>query len=182
MYYVDYTNENQAQWKVALVDCYKAVFAAPPWNEDWWTDDLVEDVLNRYSGPHARIVLAVQEDTVVGFVWGSIVLVSDLSAELGLLLPLPASEKVGYIKDVGVTESYRQQGVAKLLLKELLSSMTQGANHPSLVLARTLATPEPSVLYRWFPKIGFEILVSYPDESDHAGEVVFGGHVGHVTF
>ena len=101
MKYVTYKPDNQNQWKQGLIDCYKTVFMAPPWNEDWWTDVLVQEVLDQYAGPNARIILAIDKDSVIGFAWGAVWTASQLNTELGLALPKTNSEKVGYIKDIG---------------------------------------------------------------------------------
>lgn len=174
MEYVTYNSDNQDQWRQGLIDCYKAVFAAPPWNEDWWTDDLVQTVLDQYAGPKARIILATSEGSVIGFAWGAVWTASQLSTELGLALPETSSNNVGYIKDIGVSEVFHQQGIAKALLKELIEVISQSCVSNDWIFARTLALPSPSIVYQWFPSLGFSVVSRYPEESSRNGQVILG--------
>ena len=182
MEYVEYTHINKTVWETKLIQCYKQVFAAPPWNEDWWTDELVREVLERYAGPNAKIILAVVEDEVVGFAWGALWRSADLAAELDLSLPYESELMLGYIKDVGVIEAFRQSGVAKTLLNKLLLSLQSECSSKSYVLARTLAHPKPSVIYKWFPRLGFVVVAEYAKEHERFGQVVLSCPTSHVSF
>lgn len=159
---------------VGLIQCYQQVFAAPPWNEDWWTEALVREVLNTYAGPHARIILAVSVGRVIGFAWGSVGTAKALGDELGLVLPSHISERVGYIKDIGVHANFRQLGVAKTLLSKLVSLLRESCSSDDWLLARTLAEPVPSVVFTWFPHVGFKEVVYYPSDSGRSGQVILG--------
>lgn len=174
MEYVTYKSDNQDQWRQGLIDCYKSVFAAPPWNEDWWTDALVQDVLDLYAGPNARIILATCEGSVIGFAWGAVWTTSQLATELGLALPETSSNNVGYIKDIGVSESFRQKGIAEALLKELIKTISQSCVSNDWIYARTLALPAPSIVYQWFPNLGFDVVSRYPEDSSRNGQVILG--------
>lgn len=182
MKYVEYTRQNQRKWEQSLIDCYKQIFAAPPWNEHWWTDDLVHEVLSHYAGPNASIVLALDGVHVIGFACGAFLCSGDLSRELELALPYPTNQVVGYLKDIGVAEPYRHHGVARSLAHELTNKISQHCDCHSLILARTLATPEPSVLYHWFPKIGFSTIAHYPEGSERVGQVILGSRFSDVSF
>ncbi len=174
MEYVTYRSDNQDQWRQGLIDCYKAVFAAPPWNEDWWTDVLVQEVLDQYAGPNARIILAIHEGSVIGFAWGAVWTASQLATELGLHLPEMDSNNVGYVKDIGVSESFRQKGIAGALLKELIKTISQSCISNDWIYARTLASPVPSIVYKWFPSLGFGVVSRYGEESSRNGQVILG--------
>lgn len=181
MEYVTYMSDNQDQWKQGLIDCYKAVFAAPPWNEDWWTDELVQEVLDQYAGPNARIILATHEESVIGFAWGAVWTASQLVIELGLPLPETSSRNVGYIKDIGVSESFRQKGIAEALLKELIKTISQSCVSNDWIYARTLAVPDPSIVYQWFPSLGFKVVSKYPKEGSRNGQVILGCDLHSLT-
>lgn len=182
MEYVTYTTDNQNHWIRSLIDCYKTVFKAPPWNEDWWTDALVQDVLDRYTGPNARIILAIKDKVVIGFAWGAVWTTKELHNELDLPLPPTEGKTVGYVKDIGVIEPYRKKGVAQSLLKELLTTLRQSCDSNDWIYARTLAHPEPSVVYQWFPNLGFGVVASYPEESSRNGQVILGCNLHSLTF
>lgn len=173
--YESYALHTSSQARTAdLISCYKQVFAAPPWNEDWWTDALVYEVLEKYAGPQARMILAVSACNVIGFAWGSVETAKDLSNELELELPHFVSDKVGYIKDIGVCAEFREQGIATALLGQLMSILRESCAPSDWVLARTLAKPEPSVVFRWFPLVGFKEVTYYSDYSARSGQVILG--------
>ena len=174
MHYITYDDRNCDRWKQSLVECYKKVFAAAPWNEDWWTDQKVLEVLERYGDENARIILAVSDDNVVGFSWGAVWTGKELIDELGLELPLEGGLSVAYIKDIGVTENYRQQGVAKSLLEKLVATFRKSCDDSDLICARTLGPPEPSVVYGWFPKLGMHQIAEYGVTSERSGQVILG--------
>ena len=129
----------------SLISCYQQVFAAPPWNESWWTEELVRAVLEKYAGPQARMLLVISAGKVIGFAWGSVGTAEALGNELELPLPLCISKQVGYIKDIAVCAEFRNQGIAKALLGQLMKALRQSCAPEDWVLARTLAEPEPSV-------------------------------------
>lgn len=158
----------------SLIQCYQQVFAAPPWNEGWWTEALVRTVLDTYAGPHARIILAISAGRVVGFAWGSVGTAKALGDELELVLPPYISERVGYIKDIGVHADFREQGVAKTLLGKLVGLLRESCSPDDWVLARTLAEPVPSVVFTWFPHLGFQEVMHYSCASSRNGQVILG--------
>lgn len=161
-----------------LISCYQRVFAAPPWNEEWWTEELVMDVLHRYGGGNASIFLAISDtDQVLGFSWGAVWEVDELSEELQLSLPTHVTRKVAYLKDVGVVDVCRQRGIAKALLKSLIAELNGRVEADTYLLARTLAQPQPSVVFSWFPKIGFETIAQYPPED---GRVILARQIAGV--
>lgn len=180
MRYVEHTDA--VSLRASLIECYKAVFAAPPWNEDWWTDALVEAVIDRYAGSNAKILLAVENGRVIGFAWGACWQCSELCQELELTLPYPARQRVGYIKDIGVLESHRNQGIARGLLRALHAVIGTACDSQSYLLARTLALPEPSLVYQWFPRLGFGTIARYPEASDRRGQVILGAPIADVSF
>ena len=157
-----------------LIKCYQEVFAAPPWNEDWWTEELVRAVLDKYAGPEARIILAISANKVIGFAWGSVGTAKALGDELELSLPSHVSKQVGYIKDIGVHANFRKQGVATALLGQLMSLLRKSCVSTDWVLARTLAEPVPSVVFSWFPLVGFKKVAYYPNDSGNKGQVILG--------
>ena len=182
MKYVEYTNEDKSMWQQRLIDCYKQVFAAPPWNEEWWTNELVQEVLDQYAGPNAKIILSVEKDQVTGFAWGACWKSCELSQELNLELPFLPQQEVAYIKDVGVVENCRKAGIARALLRELTTTISAHCDSQSMLLARTLASPEPSVVYHWFPKVGFSTIARYSDQSERVGQVILGAPISDVSF
>jgi ribosomal protein S18 acetylase RimI-like enzyme len=84
------------------------------------------------------------------------------------------SDHVGYIKDIGVCAEFREQGIATALLGQLMSVLRQSCAPDDWVLARTLATPEPSVVFKWLPPVGFKEVTYYPGDSDRSGQVILG--------
>ena len=182
MKYIQYTPDKDCNWKESLIDCYKAVFAAPPWNEDWWTDILVQEVLDQYAGQNACILVAIHEDSIIGFAFGAVWAKSELHTELELVLPEINSQNVAYVKDIGVSEPFRKKGVAETLLKKLIAVMTKSCASNDWIFARTLARPKPSVVYKWFPSLGFRVVSEYPEENPRRGQVILGCCLKSITF
>ncbi len=175
-------NGRVGKYEDALIDCYMQVFAAPPWNEDWWTPTLVREVLTQYSGPNVTYVFAVHDEEVVGFVWGAYMHTHELIKDLCLNLPYSSNQLVGYLKDVGVRSGYRQIGLAKRMLQELIESLKCDVSAGPF-LARTLALPEPSVVYQWFPALGFTVVAHYTQEHERYGQVILGmNNINDISF
>jgi ribosomal protein S18 acetylase RimI-like enzyme len=179
MQYITFDPRNTEQLS-ELISCYKTVFAAPPWNEAWWTDALVLEVIEKYVGEHAHILLAVMDEKVIGFSWGATWTAGELSNELGLQLNVSPETRVAYLKDIGVAAHFRKQGVAQGLLCHTLTKLSESLEPSSLILARTLARPEPSVVYTWFPHLGFQVVAEYPNESERSGQVILGEELNKV--
>lgn len=182
MNYHQLTEANREILQPGLIKCYKEVFAAHPWNEDWWTDELVLEVIERYAGNNAVIILALLDKDVVGFAWGAVWHNKDLSNEVKININLPEENTLLYVKDIGVKMSCRGQGLAKKLLSLLLQELNKKNETASFVLARTLAVPFPSVVYRWFPKIGFKVQVEYPIDSEGRGQVILSAPLKGLDF
>ncbi len=174
MYYITLNKNNYSVWKQKLITCYKEVFAAPPWNENWWTDELVAEIVDDYIGNNAKIVLAIDADQVIGFSWGSILTGAELSLEVELPIPIDNQVIVGYIKDIGVTQKFRKHGIGNSLFKELINTFRESPEKPTQVFARTLVKPKPSVVYLWFPELGFTQKCQYSKNSERAGQVILG--------
>lgn len=179
---VYYDETAKTQWQGQLITCYKEVFAAAPWNEDWWTDQLVCEVLDRYAGPNARIIVAIEDAVVVGFSWGAVWSSQELSLELELDLPTNPTEIVGYIKDIGIKLEYRNRNIATTLLRELYQKLKTDCAENSVIYARTLSRPEPSVVYHWFPRHGFEVVAEYSSESERDGQVILASPMSSFSF
>ncbi len=146
-----------------LTSCYQEVFRAPPWNEDWWTDQLVMDELKHHDN-HWSVSLVTVNDhgEVVGFCWGSVCQSDDLMRELGLSCS-SISSTVLYLKDIGVLDKYRCRGLAKKMFKPLITQLANKSGAADLIAARTMGKPNPSVLFDWFQRdYGFEIGARYP--------------------
>lgn len=162
---------NRAMYEQGLIECYSEVFRAPPWNEDWWTPSLVKEVLTKYSGDSVTLVLALEDTKVIGFCFGGFVTSKTLASELEFPLPYPHHQLVGYIKDVGVDINHRERGIAQKMLQTLAASLQQRVGKGPL-LARTLGPPNPSVVYLWFPKLGFKTIAEYPKGTLRSGQVI----------
>jgi len=151
----------------SLVDCYREVFRAPPWNEDWWTDSLVMDELEQYDNRWSASVVALDDSgRVVGFHWGAAYEASELQNELGLNVP-SLSGTVLYQKDLGVLEEFRRHGLAKSMINPLLNELHGIADKADYVVARTMGLPEPSVVFDWFQnEFDYSVLAEYPGDDN----------------
>ena len=140
--------------------CYQEVFAAAPWNEiGQWPPAVVKKLLQEYlSQPGSVVLLAVLDEKVVGFCMGRSTDSQNLSTELDLELPESLIDtQIHYLKDLGVLPAQQLRGLASRMLKELQATAEKG----SWLLARTMGPPEPTILYYWFLKAGYQNICSH---------------------
>jgi len=171
-----FDQKDQAQVH-ALIACYQAVFAGPPWNEEWTFEQVQSDLAHEITDD-ASCWLAWHAEDLIGFCWGYPIDASMLKGKLDISLPSSCSKgKLAYQDDLGVLEGYRGQGIAKQLFKLrhedfLAQGLTMG-------VVRTKLLPDPSVTFLWFTKrLGYQEIARYPRGD---GRIVLGADLGTVT-
>lgn len=93
----------------ACTQAFVAIFNAEPWNDEWTFATAKQYISDFYHSPRFVGVLAVEADQVVGFIYGTV--------------RSWWSGNECYINEMGVREEYRNQGIGKALLKELVTAL-----------------------------------------------------------
>lgn len=199
-----------------LVECYREVFAEPPWNEwlacsvegcglswgkpraaelaaagfvhcgqpvaDYWPRAKVAADLRAVLNQGAVCWLAVERDDsgsgqVVGFTWGFPLaarwdafapeLRESLRREFGDDPHLRSD--IAYQSEVGVRASHRNRGLARQLTGRRHQDFLDRGFRVGIATVRE--SPEPSVTYLWYLRLGYRVIHRYPSES---GRVVIG--------
>ncbi|MFT4308942.1 MAG: GNAT family N-acetyltransferase [Candidatus Woesearchaeota archaeon] len=74
-------------------------------SEEWWNIKK-DSQLKAMRSPKNSMLVALIDDTIVGYVWGSIDILAD--------------HKIGRIQELIVTSRYRRRGIGKTLINEML--------------------------------------------------------------
>lgn len=194
----------------SLVECYRDVFAEPPWNEwmkcsaegceaSWGRPQAAELAAMRFVHcgqpvadywPRATVVadltealeqgavcwLAVEHsaqggERVVGFTWGSPVVSrwQEFEPELQESLRRAFGEGVAddptivYQTEVGVMATHRNRGLARRLTERRnLDFLERGFR---VGITKVRETPEPSVTFLWYAKLGFRVVHRFPPDN-----------------
>ena len=131
----------------------------------WPVEQVRQDILNDLNSPQSVFVIAVDEQNkVVGFTWGYAMDKDSAKKKFDGHLPYKLSallkkEKYFWYQDeIGVAESYRNQGLATRLYKKRMSLVLARYKHNHFII-RTQPTAKT---YSWYQyKIGYRVLAKY---------------------
>jgi GNAT superfamily N-acetyltransferase len=168
--------------------CYQGGFAGKPWNEwkqcatcdtsfglsikeqkacpkcgnemtlYWPTERISKDIRKSLSLPKSYCSVAVIGNKVVGLVLGYVLSPTNLSEELGILIPCQHPE-VAYQDEVVVHPDFQGHGIGRILYDHWMAWVaTEGLLQ---VIARTLSEP-PSVVYQWYGRLNYSVVAEYP--------------------
>ncbi len=135
---------------------------------DFWPCAEVRNEWLEEITPEASSWIALDGCEPIGFCYGYPIRISDLEKKLGVvfeenletLFDGNVNGSVAYQDEMGVHENYRGCGIAKqMYLMRLIDFLNNGF---SIGVMRTRETPEPSVTYKWFMRIGYKIIARYP--------------------
>lgn len=161
--FVPYTSENHARYEKQLVRCYQEVFLGAPWNEVWSPEEVLA-VIATSNVPRVSRWIAVCEDQVVGFTWGYPMKSKDVEEKLQCVLPFAAECEVAYQAELGVLPAYRNQGIARTLLRLRNECLHRLGIETGVV--RVKKAPEPSVTYLWYVhRLEYVEIASYPADD-----------------
>jgi len=142
---------------------YCQIWQEPPWNEDFWTKEkVVSDFDQQMSYDGAIGFIAIEEEEVIGFVWGYLVDKEKMRAICGnqsLDFHFSKGEKIFYIDELGVAKNKRKVGIGSALTFFLIREVKLQGIRKILVRTDKQAV-EARKLYR---KFGFRELLSVRD-------------------
>lgn len=151
---------------------------------DFWPKEVVlSDIRNEIRSDISSCWLAFDKDRVIGFCWGYPATTTALTEKMGLsidfqLLGINGAQKASFAlqDEVGVLAPYRGRKIAKELVRlRNKDFLNMGLD---LGIVRTRESPEPSITYLWYSKIGYRILARYPNGD---GRVVMGIHLRDIV-
>jgi ribosomal protein S18 acetylase RimI-like enzyme len=144
---------------------------------DFWPRERVVGNLFKEITPAASCWLALSGSKVIGFCWGYPITPPELEDKLSISLGnLEPTRKVAYQAELGVQVAYRNRGIAKAMVRRRLSDFLRQGLETGVVLPR--ATPEPSVTFLWYKKLGYSIIARYPDAD---GRVIMAGRLDDIS-
>lgn len=144
---------------------------------DYWSRaEVLADIYSEIKRDRSYCWLVMDGDRVVGFCWGYQTDLPTFDHKMGIgvdfsLLGIddPGTALLALQDEVGVLVPYRGRKFAKELVYRRNQDFRQIGLEYGLV--RTRETPQPSVTYKWYKKVGYKILARYP-EGD--GRVIMG--------
>lgn len=133
----------------SLIEIYKSVFAEPPWNEEWTSEQIMADLEFALSQENPIVLVAENSSGILGFTWGY-----KMPFEKFGFLKGKVKEKSNYMDEIAVCSEKRIRGVGtKLGEKYLEISESQGIEEA--VLRTDVRNPASMALFR---KLGFKSL------------------------
>lgn len=149
---------------------YCEIWKEPPWNEDFWTTEIVmQDLREELALQQSKALLALssdpeQNDAVIGFTWGYRVTQEDMQRISGTLEmdQFFQDAPVFYIDELGVDSKCRVNGVGRELTEDLLQWATD-TGHKTVLLRTDLRAEAARVLYK---RLGFVELDTL-DANEH---------------
>lgn len=149
-----YCNFNE-EYRKSLVELYKEIWKELPWNEFFWTSEMVDEDINFALSQEDFIgKLALNSNNVIGFTWGY-----RLPLEKFPFLKEVVGEDVIYIDELAVKSDFRRRKIGTTLTNMLIGDVSKlGYN------TITLRTNTNGFAYIFYKKLGFEdIGVRDPD-------------------
>jgi ribosomal protein S18 acetylase RimI-like enzyme len=159
---------------VKLLELYCEIWKEPPWNENFWTPEMVRDDLMSQMAKTGAVGYVVMDDYIVsdpkiiGFSWGYQVIKEEMRTISGgekLDFLFLENKIIFYVDELGVSAKYRQEGCGRRLTSELLiKAKNKGA---SVALLRT--EKEANAARRLYKNSGFQELpvsdLNYPGRT-----------------
>lgn len=174
--------------KSGLAKAYQEVFAAPPWNEKWSEEDVLEKLKRETDHPGSVTVLMKGRDrSVQGFSWGRLLETKDLESEATPALGKKpeglwdhvskhAGERLFYFHEIAILPQARA-GVdpIRFLIRPGLKLANQDGVHQDLFWS----TPESKIV-RIALLFGYEQVFGCSDSHEHP--IVFMNHPDNREF
>jgi ribosomal protein S18 acetylase RimI-like enzyme len=137
---------------------YCEIWKEPPWNEDFWKPESVEnDIHTQMAKPGAISCLAItDEGNVVGFTNGYLVTCDELasiSKTDELRRYFQNGEMAFYLDELGVASTHRRQGIGHDLTRILIEALRTGREGCKIFLRTDQDAFQARNLYR---ALGFE--------------------------
>jgi ribosomal protein S18 acetylase RimI-like enzyme len=117
--------EISEQAKEQCSQLYPSIWAEPPWNEIFFPKEVLQDIVCVSRKDCSEIILAYQNNSVVGFSWGYEINLDnllDISGQEKLCLALENSGRLFYVNELGIAATHRQKGIGRRLTSLLLES------------------------------------------------------------
>lgn len=137
-------------------ELYCRVWQEPPWNELFWTPDVVQGMLSQeLCRPDASCVLALERiagiPNIIGFSWGYNVDKENLAViagnrQLDSLFENEDASRVFYVDELGVDPGKRLKGVGRKL-SEMLLAHARKQGHSRAVLRTDAGALPARALY-----------------------------------
>lgn len=143
------------KFRKSLVKLYKEVWKEPPWNEFFWTDEMVNEDVN-YALKQKDFIgkLALSSNNVKGFTWGYF-----LPKENFQFLDL---KEAVYIDELAVRKDFRKMGIGTRLTDMLISDAKK-LGYETV----TLRTDISGGAYKFYLDLGFnDIKIRDPKYSE----------------
>lgn len=128
---------------------------------DFWPRNKVVQDLRQELSENSVCWLAVYDEKVVGFSWAYQIQVHQLEAKLGITFEdVSCEQTVMYLDDVGVLSEFRDQKIAKEMVRRTKETFLR--QNVQICVARTRQSPEPSKLFLWHTeKLGYNVIAHY---------------------
>lgn len=110
----------------ACTQAFVDIFNDDPWNDEWTFERARQYISDFYHTPHFVGVLAMENDQVVGFIYG--------------VVRAWWSGSEFYINEMGVRSEYRNQGIGRALLEQLEKAL-EGQNVDNFALLTDRGMP-----------------------------------------
>jgi len=137
----------EEEYRKSLVELYKEIWKEPPWNEFFWTSEMVDEDINFALSQKDFIgKLALNSNNVVGFTWGY-----KLPLEKFPFLKEVVGEDVIYIDELAVKSDFRRRKIGSMLTNMLIEDASR-LGYDIL----TLRTDINGIAYIFYSKLGFE--------------------------
>jgi ribosomal protein S18 acetylase RimI-like enzyme len=139
----------QEKYRKSLIELYKEIWKEPPWNEFFWTDEMVNEDIDfaiRQKDFIGKLAVLLNKYEVVGFTWGY-----ELPIEKFPFLRVVTGGKTFYVDELAVRSGFRRRGIGSTLSKMLMKE-AEKLGYDTVVLR----TDVNAVAYVFYKKLGFE--------------------------
>jgi len=149
-------------YRDSLVKFYIDVWKEPPWNEFFWTPELVNKDINFGLSQKdfvGKLAVDIKNNEVVGFTWGYKLPLKEFP-----FLKDVVEEETFYIDELAVRADYRKRKIGTLLTNRLTEEVVK-IGYETIVLR----TDVNGGAYIFYKKLGFEDLnirdPQYPERT-----------------
>jgi len=132
-----------------IIEIYQAVFAEPPWNETWTSEQVLEDLDFARLQVAPIVLVAEQESRLVGMIWGYKIPLEKFPFLKGRISP-----NASYMDEIAVASPMRGKGIAKNLGREF-ERISREQRTPEIVLRTDERNVASMALFR---SLGYNLL------------------------
>ena len=133
----------------ALATIYRACFAEPPWHEEFTQEEVTEDILGVAGHEDSIMAIAEVDGIVIGAAW-----LFNLHRKPDVLELAKISGVSPYISEIFVSPNARHKGIARALVQEILSKVS----NPEYGAVRT-SIKQPAII-KLFEKLEWQIVAT----------------------